>query len=254
MHLDGRSCYAELEAADEKNGEGSSVPVRDDLAADLRHWLAERLAELQAEARATGRPVPLRLPPDLPLFAVPDKLSKILNRDLKAAGIPKRDDRGRVLDVHALRTTFGTLLSKGGVSPRTAQAAMRHSKLELTMSVYTDPKLLDVRGALGVLPTLPLDGPGAGTQAGVLTGTDPGAVAPAVAPATVPLGHSPSIAVHNRAGVGISGKGGHVVGSATAVNGSGPLSSADNGPSRVGATGLEPVTPSVSSWCSSQLS
>jgi hypothetical protein len=37
------------------------------------------------------------------------------------AGIPKRDDRGRTLDVHALRTTFGTLLSKGGVMARTTQ-------------------------------------------------------------------------------------------------------------------------------------
>jgi hypothetical protein len=33
---------------------------------------------------------------------------------------------------------------------------MRHSKLDLTMNVYTDPALLDVRGALDVLPSLPL--------------------------------------------------------------------------------------------------
>jgi hypothetical protein len=33
---------------------------------------------------------------------------------------------------------------------------MRHSKLDLTMNVYTDPRLLDVRGALDVLPALPL--------------------------------------------------------------------------------------------------
>ena len=73
------------------------------------------------------------------MFDVPDKLCKILNRDLRLAGIAKRDDRGRTLDVHALRHTFGTLLSKGGVAPRTAQAAMRHSKIDLTMNVYTDP-------------------------------------------------------------------------------------------------------------------
>jgi hypothetical protein len=48
------------------------------------------------------------------------------------------------------------MLSKGGVMPRTAQAAMRHSKIELTMTVYTDPKLLDVHGALDALPELPL--------------------------------------------------------------------------------------------------
>jgi integrase len=85
-------------------------------------------------------------------------LERILDRDLRLAGIPKRDDRGRTLDVYALRHTFGTLLSKGGVAPRTAQAAMPHSDIKLTMNVYTDPKLLDVRGALDALPALPLDG------------------------------------------------------------------------------------------------
>src|SRR5207244_10147599 len=148
--------FVALDAADEKNREGSDIPLRDDLAADLRDGLADKLHWLQAEALTGASPVPARLPPDTPLFDVPHKLCKILNRDLRLAGISKRDDRGRVLDVHALRHTFGTLLSKGGVTPRTAQAAMRHSKIDLTMSVYTDPKLLDVRGALDVLPALTL--------------------------------------------------------------------------------------------------
>jgi hypothetical protein len=99
-------------------------------------------------------------------------LHRILDRDLKPAGIAKRDDRGRTLDVHALRTTFGTLLSKGGVAPRTAQAAMRHSDIRLTMGVYTDPKLLDVRGAMDSLPNLPLAGEGADREAARATGTD----------------------------------------------------------------------------------
>jgi hypothetical protein len=80
---------------------------------------------------------------------------KIFDRDLKHDGILKRDERGRTLDVHALRTTFGTLLSKG-VPLRTAQAAMRHSDPSLTANVYTDPRLLDVHGALDALPSLPL--------------------------------------------------------------------------------------------------
>ena len=33
---------------------------------------------------------------------------------------------------------------------------MRHSKIDLTMNVYTDPKLLDVAGAMEALPALPL--------------------------------------------------------------------------------------------------
>ena len=54
----------------------------------------------------------------------------------------------------ALRHSFGTLLSTSGVEPRVAQAAMRHSKIDLTMNVYTDPRLLDVHGALNALPGL----------------------------------------------------------------------------------------------------
>jgi hypothetical protein len=92
------------------------------------------------------------------VFYVPTGLLRILNRDLKLAGIPKRDERGRTVDIHALRHTFGTHLSKGGVSPRTAQAAMRHSSVDLTMNVYTDPKLLDVHGALDAIPQMPLNG------------------------------------------------------------------------------------------------
>jgi integrase len=79
---------------------------------------------------------------------------------MKLAGIAKRDERGRTLDVHALRMTFGTLLGKGGVPLRTTQTAMRHSDPKLTVNVYTDPKLLDVHGALDALPSLPLgEGP-----------------------------------------------------------------------------------------------
>ena len=100
---------------------------------------------------------------DRPLFDLPDRMTRIFDRDLKLAGIPKRDDRGRTLDVHALRHTFATWLSASGVTPRTAQAALRHSTLDLTMQVYTDPRLLDVAGALDVLPALPLDQPTAET-------------------------------------------------------------------------------------------
>ena len=34
---------------------------------------------------------------------------------------------------------------------------MRNSSLDLTMNVYTDPRLLDVAGALEVLPELTMD-------------------------------------------------------------------------------------------------
>ncbi len=169
--LDGPQPYVALAAADAKSGHAAEIPLRADLVDDLRAWLAERLDAARAAARAKGLPLPARLPDDAPLFNVPADLVRAFDRDLRVAGIPKRDDRGRVLDIHALRHTFGTHLSKGGVAPRIAQAAMRHSTLELTMNVYTDPRLLDVAGALDALPALPpIDRPD--IQRAKATGTD----------------------------------------------------------------------------------
>jgi integrase len=71
-----------LKAANEKSGVGSTIPLRADLADELRSWIAER-----------------RLTPADRVFTVPAGLRLILNRDLKAAGIPKRDARGRTDDV-----------------------------------------------------------------------------------------------------------------------------------------------------------
>ena len=184
VQLDDALPYLVLHAADEKNRQGTTIPLRSDLATDLRMWINDKAATLQAasqaatvrfdsesvssadgatlEAGAAGKrsrlPMTMayRLPASTSLFEVPDKLVKILDRDLKAAGIAKRDDRGQTIDVHALRHSFGTLLSKAGVAPRTAQAAMRHSSINLTMNVYTDPRLLDVSGAVESLPSLPL--------------------------------------------------------------------------------------------------
>ncbi len=141
-------------AKDEKAGRGALIPLRADLVGDLRGWLEEKLAARREQAEARGAPVPLKLALDEPVFAVPRNMIKSFNLDLAAAGIDKVDERGRTVDIHALRHTFGTHLSRAGVPPRTAQAAMRHSSIDLTMNVYTDPTLLDVAGAVEVLPSL----------------------------------------------------------------------------------------------------
>jgi len=144
-----------LRPQDTKNGEPAELPLRADLVADLRDWMELRRTEVNREVIAM-RPAD-RLPLETPLFNVPRQFVKILDRDLAAAEIAKSDERGRTIDFHALRFTFGTLLSVGGVAPRTAQKAMRHSHIDLTMNVYTDPKLLDLAGAVELLPTLHLD-------------------------------------------------------------------------------------------------
>lgn len=141
--LEEKQPYLDLKARDEKSGRGAKIPLRSDLAAELRNYISEKRDRLKSAAP---------LPTSMPLFEIPRSLVGIFDRDLAAAGIAKQDDRGRTLDVHALRHTFGTHLSKAGVPPRVAQAAMRHSSLNLTMNIYTDPTLLDVAGAINALP------------------------------------------------------------------------------------------------------
>ena len=156
VQLEAERPHLELLAKYAKAGQGAKIPLRADLVADLRRWLDEKLEALQKQAEEKGRALPLKLPVEEPLFSVPQNLIKSFNLDLAAAGISKEDERGRTVDIHALRHTFGTHLSKNGVPPRTAQAAMRHSSLDLTMNVYTDPTLLDVASALAALPALSL--------------------------------------------------------------------------------------------------
>jgi len=173
LELDGPLPFAVLDASDDKSRRGADIPLRLDLATELRQWIDERLCDKQSEARAKGEDIPSELSRGLAVFDVPDGLLRILDRDLKLADIPKKDDRGRTVDIHAMRHTFGTHLSKSGVAPRIAQAAMRHSSIDLTMNVYTDPRLLDIHGALDSLPPLSLDGSTDNTHAEAMaTGTD----------------------------------------------------------------------------------
>ncbi len=186
-HLGTDRPFIELLASDEKNREGSFIPLRADLADELRQWIAD---STEVSNRMTVSGMGSQAKQNRSLLNVPNGLIKILDRDLSTAGIAKVDDRGRSLDVHALRTTFGTMLSKAGVAPRTAQAAMRHSRIDLTMNVYTDPIALDIVSAVESLPTISAMIPSCERMA--KTGTENGSptVAPTVAPATVQTGQN----------------------------------------------------------------
>lgn len=72
--------------------------------------------------------------------AVPEK--RTFEADLEAAGIPKFDERGRVVDFHALRKSFVTHLRMQGVRLDLAQRLARHSDIRLTDEIYTDEDML----------------------------------------------------------------------------------------------------------------
>jgi integrase len=138
LELTGPMPRIDLPADVAKNRKAARLLVREDLAADLAEWL-----------KVTGKAG------IEPVFRVPIELVKILKRDLKVAEIPYRDEQGRTLDVHALRHTTATCLSRARVPPAVAQRIMRHSDIKLTLQVYTDVRLLDEAEALAALPTLP---------------------------------------------------------------------------------------------------
>ena len=171
IHLDGEQPYAALAARNAKNGKGAQLPLRADLVQDLRGHLDEKLAQYRRRTLKEGRTeVPMALPSDMMLFDVPRNLIRVFDRDLVAAGlarevvdpdtgkkhIDKTDADGRTLDVHCLRHTFATLLSKAGVGPRMAQELMRHSDIRLTMKAYTHVQLIDTASAVETLPSIGL--------------------------------------------------------------------------------------------------
>ncbi len=82
-----------------------------------------------------------------------DSLAKMLRKDLEVAGIPYRDESGRVADFHALRHTYITNLARAGIHPKTAMDLARHSDINLTLARYSHTLVADRANALDALET-----------------------------------------------------------------------------------------------------
>ena len=160
-----------LRAQTTKSRRADTIPIPPELAEALRE-------NRPADWRSTNR-----------VFSSIPKSSTV-RRDFEQAGIPYEVD-GRKLDLHALRTTFGTLLATSKVDIREAMELMRHRDIRLTTRVYTDLRLIDTHGAAAKLPRISgKDGEADRMRA---TGTD-GAVAPTKAPDQANLRMAPCMA------------------------------------------------------------
>lgn len=71
---------------------------------------------------------------------------------LRQAGIPHRDERGRVACVQAMRTTFATRLARAGVPVASAQVLTGHKTVAMLLQVYTDLRAEEVRESVESLP------------------------------------------------------------------------------------------------------
>jgi integrase len=132
VRLDSPMPFLRLRAGATKSRRADCLPLRADLAGELRR--------MRGDASETSRVFP----------SVPTMEEH--RGYLSAAGIDWTDDNGLRADVHALRHTYGTLLSQSGASPREAMELMRHTDLRLTMKVYTDPRVFNLAGAVERLP------------------------------------------------------------------------------------------------------
>lgn len=129
FQLDGDNPSVIVLAGFAKNGKQCIQPITRELAEGLRPFVAGKPA---------GKPV-------LPM---PSWGAKMLRRDLESAGIPYRDDKGGVLDFHALRHSYITHLIMSGANPKIVQVLARHSTIVLTIDRYSHVDDEDLRKAL----------------------------------------------------------------------------------------------------------
>lgn len=124
-----------VEAAHAKNRRRDTLPLRQETAAMLRDYLANKL-------------------PTAPALCLPDKyaMADMIRADAREAGVAVVDDADRRLDFHSLRHTTGTWLAAAGVHPKVIQRIMRHSTITLTMDRYAHAFKNDEAAALEKLP------------------------------------------------------------------------------------------------------
>jgi integrase len=121
-----------------KNGQQARLLLVPAFAAELAEWI-----------RDAG------MGPDDTLFNVPQASARIMQKDLKVAGIPYKTGQGDA-DFHSLRKTANVMLGQAGIPARIRQLFMRHSDIRLTMATYDDEAFLDLESAVKAMEGLGL--------------------------------------------------------------------------------------------------
>ncbi len=113
-------CNVKVKAAYSKRRREDVLPLRKDTAETMREFFRGKT-------------------PNAGAFNLPSKyrMADMIRADLEDAGIDWQDNGDGVVDFHSLRHCTASLLAASGVNPKTAQAIMRHSDINLTMSRYS---------------------------------------------------------------------------------------------------------------------
>ena len=127
------------------------IAVRSSIGKNKKHVMQPLPPYVAEELRKIR---PSNVSPNVLVFREGIPSMPVYRKDLAAAGIDYKDAQGRYADFHALRKTFGTLLTLSSRSERTVMELMRHSDMKLTAKVYTDANMLPVSETVAMLPNL----------------------------------------------------------------------------------------------------
>lgn len=107
--------------AHSKNGNGATLP--------LHPKALELLKALRKDCEVA----------DATDFVFPVKIQdRIIDHDIRASGVRKRDASGRPASFHSLRKSFATSLVANGVPVNVAQRLLQHKTVQMTLEIYAE--------------------------------------------------------------------------------------------------------------------
>lgn len=151
-HVDVERCGLHLHADDDKGRKERFQPLPRELVTRLVEYGKTGDAKKHyVKMRAKAGAKPDENVPENPLLYVPSHPARVIQEDLRKAGISVTTAKGK-LDFHACRKAYVNLVIATGTDVKTAQALSRHSTPYLTMEVYgeaVDTRLTNVAEMVG---------------------------------------------------------------------------------------------------------
>jgi hypothetical protein len=160
FRLDGATPTATVAAAYSKHKREDVQPIRPELAAVLRAWIADRPAGERLWPGKWWIHAAKMVRADLAaaranwINGVGEDAHERERRE-RSDSLTYTDADGRVFDFHSLRGQFVSALEAAGVSLKMLQTLARHSDIKTTLKHYARVQVSDAQAALDKLPPLP---------------------------------------------------------------------------------------------------
>ena len=147
--LDEARAVIRLRNSTTKSGKERTVPIGQDL---LRTIVTLKAHQWRVTGRKATLMDPVFLSPRGDAWGIySTNINRSLRRLLEKAGIPRFNEHGKKIDVHALRHTFASCLARNNVEISKTQRLLGHSTPMLTAKHYIHLDTEELRDAIDVL-------------------------------------------------------------------------------------------------------